>query len=497
MANLSNINNKFIVSDAGHVSIGATTTTYPLTVESGGVGTVLRAGTAFVSIDSVGTAASPSLIFNGDDNTGIFRAASDTLAFSTAGTEKVRITSGGNVGIGTTSPDIGSVAGTRVLTIASPTAERWGILELAGNRTWGGNQVGEIKFISTDATNNGVLVSLTAINDPSATGTGGSLKFSTRVDGGSITEKMRIESSGNVLINSGVYLSWGTNGAASIEGSTVSNKLQFRTNSTDAMIIDSSQNVGIGTTSTDCKLTVVDSGSGGANPSTISSNTVATFRRTGGVSHNANISILSGTTGASTLMFGDRDDEDVGQISYDHNTGAMIFVTETSERMRITSSGNVGIGTTSPNSYSNQTVLTINGSSIGRLDLESGGTLRSYLFSQAANTTLSVDSGFFTIDVNSAERMRITTVGDVQARRPRSNTAGDVALSLQPTDSTIHYGFRIDSTNNAFNLDRVDSALNLLNITAAGNVGIGTTSPQDKLEIKACLLYTSPSPRDS
>ena len=100
MANLSNINNKFIVTDGGHVSIGATTTTYPLTVESGGIGTVLRAGTAFVSIDSVGTAASPSLIFNGDSNTGIWRAASDTLAFSTAGTERMRVWSGGMIQIG-------------------------------------------------------------------------------------------------------------------------------------------------------------------------------------------------------------------------------------------------------------------------------------------------------------------------------------------------------------------------------------------------------------
>ena len=97
MANLSNINNKFIVSDVGHVSIGATTTTYPLTVESGGVGTVLRAGTSFVSIDSVGSAASPSLIFNGDDNTGIWRPAADTLGFSTAGSEKMRLTSGARI----------------------------------------------------------------------------------------------------------------------------------------------------------------------------------------------------------------------------------------------------------------------------------------------------------------------------------------------------------------------------------------------------------------
>jgi hypothetical protein len=111
--------------------------------------------------------------------------------------------SSGNVGIGTASPDLGAVAGTRVLTIASPTAERWGILELAGNRTWGGNQVGELKFISTDSTNNGTLVSLTAINDPTATGTGGSLKFNTRQSGGSLTERMRIADDGGIFVSPG------------------------------------------------------------------------------------------------------------------------------------------------------------------------------------------------------------------------------------------------------------------------------------------------------
>ena len=110
-------------------------------------------------------------------------------------------------------------------------------------------------------------------------------------------------------------------------------------------------NVGIGTTSPDCKLTVAGSGSGGVNPSTISSNTVATFRRTGGVSHNANISILAGTSGASILNFGDRDNEDAGIITYTHDSGGsdtMAFTVGTSEKMRIINSGNVGIGITIP-----------------------------------------------------------------------------------------------------------------------------------------------------
>ena len=65
-----------------------------------------------------------------------------------------------------------------------------------------------------------------------------------------------------------------------------------------------------------------------------------------------------------------------------------------------TFAGDVAIGGTA-NTYSNQTVLTINGSTYGRLDLESSNTLRSSLFAGSSNTTLAVASGFFTIDVGS------------------------------------------------------------------------------------------------
>ena len=81
------------------------------------------------------------------------------------------------------------------------------------------------------------------------------------------------------------------------------------------------------------------------------------------------------------------------------------------ERLRINELGNVGIGTASPNTYSSQTTLTINGSTYGRLDLESAGTLRSSLFSQAANTTLAVSTGFFSLDTSGSERMRIDSSG--------------------------------------------------------------------------------------
>jgi len=54
-----------------------------------------------VDIKSGGTASAPSLIFEGDTNTGLFHGG-DTLGFSTAGSEAMRIDSSGNVGIGAT-----------------------------------------------------------------------------------------------------------------------------------------------------------------------------------------------------------------------------------------------------------------------------------------------------------------------------------------------------------------------------------------------------------
>ncbi len=51
-----------------------------------------------------GSAAAPTHTFYGDPNTGMFRAAVDTLALSTGGSEKMRIDAIGRVGIGTSSP---------------------------------------------------------------------------------------------------------------------------------------------------------------------------------------------------------------------------------------------------------------------------------------------------------------------------------------------------------------------------------------------------------
>jgi hypothetical protein len=51
-----------------------------------------------------------------------------------------------------------------------------------------------------------------------------------------------VEQGSEVLLGSGEYLSWGTEGVTSIEGSTASNRLRFYTSSTLSLTLDSSQN---------------------------------------------------------------------------------------------------------------------------------------------------------------------------------------------------------------------------------------------------------------
>jgi hypothetical protein len=266
-------------------------------------------GVTGVATFAAGTALLPALTTSGDTNTGVWFPAADTVAASTAGTERMRIDSSGNVGIGTTP--------TFPLHVLGEVRSQHSAFPRFSWRETGG--AADAKAWQMYA--NAGSLHLGALNDAENAQV---IALSIVRSGYNIAETYH---------NSDIHLFRNAAG-------------------TERMRIDSSGNVGIGTSSPAAKLEVYSGSLGTSDGNQLEQ---ARFFSTN--SNGSSLRIFTERDGAGsdwetafTRIQQRIDVTDMGYVQFNgaDNQHGLSFGTTNTERMRIDSSGNVGIGTSSP-----------------------------------------------------------------------------------------------------------------------------------------------------
>ena len=174
-------------SITGNLSIGGTLTYDDVTnIDSIGIVTAQTG----VRVLAGGVGIADSIFHIGDDNTQIRFPAADTVTIETAGSERLRINSSGNVGINQATIDgtlhVKGSGGHGIFVLeAGGTSGSTNQIYLQGHNH-GGTSIGEIHIEET-ATNQGALL------------------FKT--NGGSVTERVRITAEGEVRVGTGLTIS--------------------------------------------------------------------------------------------------------------------------------------------------------------------------------------------------------------------------------------------------------------------------------------------------
>ena len=380
------------------------------------------------------------------------------ISFQISDTERMRIDSSGNVGIGTSSPS---------------------------SATWS-------NFLQVEATYPGVVYNSTA--------GGSNYKFSTGVDDNVWIVRDETAGATRMLINSSGLVGIGTSSpthALTVKSSGVLGKfeavdqaaelriesptvdviglytgtndaLTFGTASTERMRIDSSGNVGIGTAPS-VTLHVK------------SPNPVFGLETTGTVSAGGTVySELKDSTG-TVFTSGFAGLANCYQFATSAAAGFMRFMTGAgAERMRIDSSGNVGIGTSTPIASTNKTVLGVQGAWGGQLDIMVGTVSHAQFGTDNYSTGLSariqskdgiifkVNGGTVAmkIDSNGTITQNTTSVTPVSANFVTANSNCDVTMQSANSSSVT----RLRNGTNDFQV-HTSGGLGLA-VGAGGHVGV-------------------------
>jgi len=173
---------------------------------------------------------------------------------------------------------------------------------------------------------------------------------------------------------------------------------------------------------------------------------------------------LTPNTAANQIRFGDVQDNGSGIIEYNHNNAYMAFNTNGPERMRIDSSGNLLVGTTSAD----------NGDA--GFEARSDGRIFSTATSNSSFNRLSSDGDIVTFQKDTVKVGSIGSYGNsLYIDGGSSNYSVMLASDFRPRTSN-------GAANNNGNIDLGDSGARWKDLYLSGGVYLGGTGSANKLD---------------
>ena len=248
---------------------------------------------------------------------------------------------------------------------------------------------------------------------------------------------------------------------------------------------------------------------------TLASSTKAVFATDNTANFESSISIIGATNNGSAIInFGDYANEDAGQIKYKNDNGGsdyMSFTTNTSEAMRISHSGKVGIGTNTNHAGSalgymltvdsagaSGSIFEAHRTGNSRIEIYQNSTGGQYIDALGTTPFLALSTGGTQrVTIDSSGKVGIGTTSPDGQLHVKGDTNNTIKLDFTIADGTGTYTLNsyARNGNNKWRLGSKadDSYLSWYNdqtnthqfaLKSDGKVGIGTTSPDNLLEIR-------------